>query len=217
MCTRTSRHPAGRHVPRQRHGSLRGAHRGDRARRRDPGRAVHLHRQGVLAGRGLTDMRRYMLPGLCVLVLVLGAAYPDDRLRGPRRPAGRAAGNPHGGRRAHSFKAHLADTPETRARGLMYVTRLEADHGMLFDFETPRTVHMWMKNTPLSLDMLFIDEGAGSRASSAHTKPFSTRISPRGTRCGRCWRSTAARPSGSASPRATASSTGCSTRAVNRP
>lgn len=121
-------------------------------------------------------MRRYLLPGLCVLVLVLGlhtltiaSGVPSDL------PVETVDIFTAGGER-HSFTAHVAATPETRERGLMYVTRLEADHGMLFDFESPRTVHMWMKHTPLSLDMLFIDAGGRIARIEAHTKPFSTRL-----------------------------------------
>lgn len=121
-------------------------------------------------------MRRHLLPGLCVIVLVLGlhtltiASGVDSDL-----PVETVEILTAGGER-YSFSAHVADTPAARARGLMYVTRLEADHGMLFDFESPRIVNMWMKNTPLSLDMLFIDSGGRIARIEAQTKPFSTRL-----------------------------------------
>lgn len=54
------------------------------------------------------------------------------------------------------FTVEIADTEELRARGLMFRQRLPEDRGMLFDFGTPRPVAMWMKNTYISLDMLFI-------------------------------------------------------------
>jgi uncharacterized protein len=47
---------------------------------------------------------------------------------------------------------------------------------MLFDFETPQRVTMWMKNTPLSLDMLFIDARGVIVRIAARTRPFSTEI-----------------------------------------
>lgn len=121
-------------------------------------------------------MRRYMVPGICVLLLVL-VLHTMTLASG--MPAGLAVEPLEiltaSGER-HAFSAHLADTPESRARGLMYVTRLDADRGMLFDFETSQVIHMWMKNTPLSLDMLFItDEGIIARI-AARTRPFSTEI-----------------------------------------
>lgn len=121
-------------------------------------------------------MRRYLLPGLLVIALVLGlhtmtiASGVSDAVPVEQIEIVTAAGE------RHAFSAYLANTPEARYRGLMYVTRLGPEQGMLFDFETPRAVHMWMKNTPLSLDMLFIDEHGVIARIEARTKPFSTEI-----------------------------------------
>ena len=54
------------------------------------------------------------------------------------------------------FTVEMADTPDMQQRGLMFRQRLPEDRGMLFDFGEPRRVAMWMKNTLISLDMIFI-------------------------------------------------------------
>ena len=74
------------------------------------------------------------------------------------------------------FEAEIADTPEARAVGLMYRTEMADDHGMLFDFGVTRPVTMWMKNTPLSLDMIFADEKGTVLFVAADTIPFSEDI-----------------------------------------
>jgi len=57
------------------------------------------------------------------------------------------------------FDAWRADTAETRAQGLMFVEdgEMRPDQAMIFIYEPPQYVSMWMKNTRLSLDMLFVD------------------------------------------------------------
>ena len=54
------------------------------------------------------------------------------------------------------FNVELAQTPEELQTGLMHRTQLPNNNGMIFSFEPVRPVQMWMKNTKLSLDMLFV-------------------------------------------------------------
>lgn len=56
----------------------------------------------------------------------------------------------------HRFVAYLALTQQQKMRGLMHVKSLPDDYGMLFLYDRPQQISMWMKNTLLPLDMLFI-------------------------------------------------------------
>ena len=56
------------------------------------------------------------------------------------------------------FTVEIADTEETRNRGLMYRKSLAPDKGMLFDFKTPREAAFWMRNTLIPLDIIFITQ-----------------------------------------------------------
>jgi uncharacterized membrane protein (UPF0127 family) len=74
------------------------------------------------------------------------------------------------------FDVEIADETDEQQRGLMFRTDLPAKRGMLFDFGQTRMVTMWMRNTPLPLDMVFI-RGDGTVANVAErTTPFSDDI-----------------------------------------
>ena len=56
------------------------------------------------------------------------------------------------------YDVEIADTPEKREKGLMDITKLPADKGMLFIWDQPQLVEMWMKDTKIPLDLVFINE-----------------------------------------------------------
>jgi hypothetical protein len=74
-----------------------------------------------------------------------------------------------------TFTAEFANTPAQRARGLMFKTRLPERQGMLFDFGRDQEIRMWMKNTLIPLDMIFIQSDGRIRRIEQNTKPGSLR------------------------------------------
>lgn len=84
-----------------------------------------------------------------------------------------------GGQR-HSFQVEVMRTPDQRARGLMYRNYLPPDRGMLFDFAHSEPVAMWMQNTYIPLDMLFIRADGTVARIAENTEPLSTRTIPSG-------------------------------------
>ncbi|KAA0694544.1 DUF192 domain-containing protein [Neorhizobium sp. P12A] len=77
---------------------------------------------------------------------------------------------------ARKFTVELALTDAQREYGLMFRKSMPADHGMLFDFGTSRQVMMWMENTQLPLDMLFLDEKGTVTHIQANAVPYSEDI-----------------------------------------
>jgi len=73
----------------------------------------------------------------------------------------------------HDFAVWIADDDRSRQRGLMYVRALPADRGMLFLFERPQELAFWMKDTFVSLDLVFIDASGRVLNVAANAPPFS--------------------------------------------
>jgi len=76
----------------------------------------------------------------------------------------------------HTFDVWLADSPGRQAQGLMFVRSLPAMRGMLFVHESPKPISMWMKNTYIPLDMVFIDGQGRIQQIVEQTKPHSLAI-----------------------------------------
>jgi len=96
---------------------------------------------------------RRVLPGFILLpvaVFLSGTTslrhfVADSRLVSVQTPSGTA------------IQVEIADTPQKRATGLMYRGHLKKDHGMLFVFSDAQAWTFWMKNTRISLDLIWMD------------------------------------------------------------
>jgi uncharacterized membrane protein (UPF0127 family) len=76
------------------------------------------------------------------------------------------------------FSVEMATTEEEKTTGLMYRKELADGKGMLFDFSPEQEVSMWMKNTYIPLDMIFIRSDGRILRIAENTEPLSTKIIP---------------------------------------
>ena len=117
-----------------------------------------------------------------VVLALIGGAVPIGL--GPTLAASRPVIRPDGsvemlrpdGSVAATLVVEIVESPEDRARGLM--GRVLPDHlaGMLFIFESAQPQRFWMRNTPSSLDMFFIDAGGKIVNIAAYTTPMSDQL-----------------------------------------
>jgi uncharacterized membrane protein (UPF0127 family) len=74
------------------------------------------------------------------------------------------------------FSVEMATTEEEKQTGLMHRKELPDGKGMLFDFSPEQQISMWMKNTYISLDMIFIRADGRILRIAENTEPLSTKI-----------------------------------------
>ncbi|MEP9351384.1 DUF192 domain-containing protein [Xanthobacter sp. KR7-225] len=113
-----------------------------------------------------------------LVFLVLGLVAPFGALHAETAPApatavGRGALEIATAKGVLVFEVELANTESQRAKGLMFRRELGERRGMLFDFKTDQLVAMWMKNTLIPLDMLFIRADGTIARIAAMTTPLS--------------------------------------------
>lgn len=133
-------------------------------------------------------MVRHILAGAALAAGLLGACSPGEgasaRTQGPAPAAAATVWHPVSGLEVIDlvverggtklpFKVELAASPEAQARGLMFRTELGDNEGMLFPSAVPEMRSFWMKNTPLSLDIIFVGPDGRILNIAADTVPYS--------------------------------------------
>jgi uncharacterized protein len=116
--------------------------------------------------------RRVFLAVLSVLSLV--ALLPGGRLGAADMQSVEIAAKTG----VHAFMVELALTPEEQARGLMFRRSVPEGQGMLFDFKREQELSFWMKNTLVSLDIIFIRADGRILRIAENTEPLSERMIP---------------------------------------
>lgn len=77
---------------------------------------------------------------------------------------------------SHEITVEVADSEEERSTGLMFRRSIGAKEGMLFIYDGEQDITMWMKNTYISLDMIFVKRDGVISHIEANTEPFSQEI-----------------------------------------
>jgi uncharacterized membrane protein (UPF0127 family) len=111
---------------------------------------------------GFPSLRRAVLAAACLLALAsAGSAASFEEAEIVTKSGVR------------TFQVEIATTDEERTKGLMFRKSLPEGTGMLFDFGEERMVVMWMKNTYVPLDMIFIRADGTIARIAENTTPFS--------------------------------------------
>lgn len=134
--------------------------------------------------------RALLMPALCMSMLLFGVAQADARDADAPESAVRKNDSTDAAdldrifrrstlqiatpdARVHEFDVWIADDDQRRARGLMFIKHLGAEDGMLFVYPRPQPIAMWMKNTYVSLDMLFVAADGRVAHVVKNTEPLS--------------------------------------------
>ena len=80
----------------------------------------------------------------------------------------------------HVFQVEVMRSEQEREKGLMFRRFLPKERGMLFDFAVEQPVMMWMKNTYIPLDMVFMSHDGHVVGIARNAEPLSERIIPSG-------------------------------------
>lgn len=136
-----------------------------------------VYRPRTDASRGmsaatLSGAARWAAPLLVALILLAGLLVePADAMRRSKLTLQTAQG-------AHVIDIEIVTTPAEQQMGLMFRRSVPEKTGMLFVYAGPQEITMWMKDTYVSLDMVFINASGTVHRIEAHTEPFSQTTIP---------------------------------------
>ena len=119
--------------------------------------------------------RRHVLAALSILPLGARAQTTEQSAPQPELPKEQLTIVSRDGKR-HAFSVEVATTAEQQQTGEMFRKSVPADGGMLFDWGFPRDSQMWMRNTLVPLDMVFINPDGTIRSIAESTVPESLAV-----------------------------------------
>jgi uncharacterized protein len=117
------------------------------------------------------NMTRWLsLVSMLLSILLMGCSMPTTAIPSTPTPNSQAPAPKNLGQtlpisakaivpNGTTIKLEVAKTPQQQQMGLMYRPALPDDRGMLFGFRSPQPVSFWMKNVPVALDMVFLQNG----------------------------------------------------------
>ncbi len=122
-------------------------------------------------------MKRRLLWLLVASLMTTGVLAQEDDPKGPQPelPKEKLVIVTHGGKQ-HPFNVEMATADKQQQTGEMFRTSIPEDGGMLFDWGKPRPTEMWMKNTLVPLDMVFINQDGTIQSIAEDTVPRSLAV-----------------------------------------
>ena len=110
---------------------------------------------------------------VCALVTAMPVKYSFVPAAHAKMRIDQLTIEPAGGGAAHAISVEVAVSDQEKALGLMFRTKLADTEGMLFAYGVSQNITMWMRNTYISLDMVFIRADGVIHRIEVMTQPFS--------------------------------------------